>query len=292
MENYQVTNTPFWQHHPIACRNVVIRGVYANSMGPNNDGFDPDSCDGVLCEHVTFNTGDDCVAVKSGKNRDIGYGPAANHVIRYCVMNSGHGGVTLGSEGAAGIRDIYVHDLVMRNENWQANPLNIAVRIKTNMNRGGVIENIHVTDIGLPNGISLTPKFYTPLAGGLMDGKQVSTNQGGVFTIDCDYQPDKDPDRGRPPVVRNVSLSRVRVGAPPGAEAGCYQAFILLGPVASDFNGQGGPEIQPISSVSITDCDFGVPANHDQPWFLYNIRDLTLRGVSVGGRSHSGVLSA
>src|SRR5579859_572991 len=61
MENYQVTNTPFWQHHPIACRNVVIRGVYANSLGPNNDGFDPESCDGVLCEHVTFNTGDDCI---------------------------------------------------------------------------------------------------------------------------------------------------------------------------------------------------------------------------------------
>jgi polygalacturonase len=292
MENYQVTNTPFWQHHPIACRNVVIRGVYANSLGPNNDGFDPESCDGVLCENVTFNSGDDCIAIKSGKNRDVGYGPAANHVIRYCVMNSGHGGVTLGSEGAAGIRGIFVHDLVMRNENWQTNPLNIAIRIKTNMNRGGVIENVHVSDVALPNGVALTPKFYRPMPDGLMAGRSVSTNQGGVVTIDCDYQPDKDPLRARPPQVRDISIARIRVGLPPGAEAGCYQAFILLGPVASDFNGEGRPAIAPITGVTISDCDFGTPSNRADPWFVYNVRDLTLRAVTIDGQRCDRVLSA
>lgn len=292
MENYQVTNTPFWQHHPIACRNVVIKGVYANSLGPNNDGFDPESCDGVLCEQVTFNTGDDCIAIKSGKNRDTGYGPATNHVIRYCTMNSGHGGVTLGSEGAAGISNIYAHDLVMRNENWQTSPLNIAIRIKTNMNRGGVVENIHVSDIALPNGVSLSPKFYTPIAGGMMAGRSVSTNQGGVFTIDCDYQPDKDPQRTRSPVVRNISVSRIRVGSPPGAGSGCYQAFILLGPVASDYNGEGKPAIAPITGVTVSDCDFGTPANAGEPYFLYNVRGLTLRAVTIGGRRRDGRYSA
>ena len=54
MENYQTQNTPFWQHHPTDCRNVVIRKVTVNSIGPNNDGFDPDACDHVLCEDVVF----------------------------------------------------------------------------------------------------------------------------------------------------------------------------------------------------------------------------------------------
>ena len=67
LQGYQVMNTPFWQHHPIACRDTVIRDVYANSLGPNNDGFDPEACNYVLVEGVTFNTGDDCIAIKSGK---------------------------------------------------------------------------------------------------------------------------------------------------------------------------------------------------------------------------------
>ena len=52
MENYSTNNTPFWQHHPTDCKNVVIRGVTTNSIGPNNDGFDPDACNNVLCDNV------------------------------------------------------------------------------------------------------------------------------------------------------------------------------------------------------------------------------------------------
>ena len=57
----------------------------ADSIGPNNDGFDPDACDTVLCENVEFNTGDDCIAIKSGKNLDIQYGPSQNLVIQNCI---------------------------------------------------------------------------------------------------------------------------------------------------------------------------------------------------------------
>ena len=123
LQGYQVINTPFWQHHPIACRDVVIRNVYANSVGPNNDGFDPEACNYVLVDRVTFNTGDDCIAIKSGKDTDTEFGPAQNHVIRNCTMNSGHGGITLGSELAAGIRNIFAENLAMQNQNYATNPL-------------------------------------------------------------------------------------------------------------------------------------------------------------------------
>jgi polygalacturonase len=134
MADYQTQNTPFWQHHPTACTNVVLRGVTTDSIGPNNDGFDPDACTNVLVENCTFNTGDDCIAIKSGKDRDTEYGPATRHLIRDCTMNSGHGGITLGSEMGGGVEQIYATNLSMLNANWQTNPLNIAIRVKTNMN--------------------------------------------------------------------------------------------------------------------------------------------------------------
>ncbi|HXZ09054.1 MAG TPA: glycosyl hydrolase family 28 protein, partial [Paraburkholderia sp.] len=81
MENYHTQNTPFWQHHPTDCTNVVISGVFADSIGPNNDGFDPDACNYVLVQNVQFNTGDDCIAIKSGKCLDTQYGPVQNIVV-------------------------------------------------------------------------------------------------------------------------------------------------------------------------------------------------------------------
>ena len=68
LSGYQVNGSPFWLHHPVNCRNVHISKVNLDSLGPNSDGFDPESCDGVLVEGCTFNTGDDCIAIKSGKN--------------------------------------------------------------------------------------------------------------------------------------------------------------------------------------------------------------------------------
>ncbi|MBB3262336.1 polygalacturonase [Paraburkholderia sp. WP4_3_2] len=66
---------------------------------------------------MKFNTGDDCIAIKSGKANDTEYGPAQHHVIQNCTMNSGHGGLTLGSEMSAGVQNIYARNLSMLNEN-------------------------------------------------------------------------------------------------------------------------------------------------------------------------------
>ena len=103
MQGYQVINTPFWIHHPVDCRRVHFSKVRMESIGPNSDGFDPESCDTVLVDGCWFNTGDDCIAIKAGKNLDTNYGPTRNVVIQNSVMNSGHGAVTLGSEMSAGI---------------------------------------------------------------------------------------------------------------------------------------------------------------------------------------------
>ena len=295
LEGYQVTHTPFWQHHPVACRNLTIRKVYANSLGPNSDGFDPESCDGVLVESCQFDTGDDCIAIKAGKNLDTQYGPSQNIVIQKCTMHSGHGAVTLGSEMAGGIQKVYAQDLVFENKNWATNPLNIAIRLKTNMNRGGFLRYFYVRNVSIPNGVQTSPSFYATLPGSPIPNKSVAAAAGGVITFDCDYTPRADNVRIRPPEVHDVHISNVRVGnvrTKDGKQASSWQAFVILGPVASDYNGpMPRPEVLPVRDVTITDCDFGTPSNAEQPWYLYNVQGLRLKNVTIGGKKVDRVLS-
>jgi polygalacturonase len=295
LEGYQVTNTPFWQHHPVHCRNIVIRKVHANSAGPNSDGFDPEACDHVLVEGCTFDTGDDCIAIKAGKDQDTQFGPSQNIVIQDCIMHSGHGAVTLGSEMAGGIQNVYAQNLVFENMHWKTDPLNTAIRLKTNMNRGGYLRNFYVRNIKIPNGVQTTPSFYASLPGSPIASRTVATAAGAVVTFDCDYTPTADTVRTRPPMVHNVQISNVTVGnvEAKGKQVSCFQAIVILGPVASDYNGpQPMPTVFPVTGVSISDCDFGTPVSTEQPLYLYNVRDLKLSRVRVGGKEYNTTLSA
>ena len=295
LESYHVINTPFWQHHPVHCRNLVIRNVHAESLGPNSDGFDPEACDHVLVDRCTFDTGDDCIAIKAGKNRDTQFGPSQNIVIQGCTMQSGHGAVTLGSEMAGGIENVFARDLVFENKNWASNPLNTAIRLKTNMNRGGYLRHFYVKNVRIPNGVQISPSFYASLPGSPIASRTVATAAGAVVTFDCDYTPTADNIRVRPPEVSDVHISNVTVGniSKGGKSGSCYQAVVILGPVASDYNGpQPMPSVLPVRRVTIRDCDFGNPVNKDQPLYLYNVQNLKLENVTISGKRVDAALSA
>jgi polygalacturonase len=139
LEGFRIVNSPMWELNPVLCKNVTVRGIDIDSHGPNNDGCDPECCDGVLIAECTFSTGDDCIAVKAGRNRDgrrVNV-PCQNVLIRNCVMKDGHGGVSIGSEVSGGIRNILIENCQMSSPNLER-----ALRIKTNSYRGGTIENI------------------------------------------------------------------------------------------------------------------------------------------------------
>ena len=112
VEGVTVVNSPMYEVHPVLCRNVTVRDVTVSSHGPNNDGCNPESSADVLIDGCTFDTGDDCIAIKSGRNADGRRlaGPSENIVIRNCTMKDGHGGVTLGSECSGGIRNVYARN--------------------------------------------------------------------------------------------------------------------------------------------------------------------------------------
>lgn len=294
LQGYQVNQSPFWLHHPVNCSKLEIRGVHMDSMGPNSDGFDPESCNTVLVDACTFNSGDDCIAIKAGKNLDTQFGPTRDVVIQHCVMNSGHGGVTLGSEMSGGIQHVYAQDIEFRNANWATDPLNTAIRLKTNMNRGGFLRHFYVRNVTMPNGVNLKPQVYKPLPGSPIPPNTVGSSAGAVITFDCDYAPTADNVRTRPPVVEQVHISGVKVGHVDTKEGprSCYQAILLLGPVAFDYNGEKPAEILPIRDVTITDCDFGTPVNAAEPWFVYNVRNVKLANVRIAGKRVDTTLSA
>lgn len=161
VEGVTIKNSPMWIIHPVLCENVTIRNVKIISHGPNNDGCDPESCKNVLIEGCFFDTGDDCIAIKSGRDEDgrrVGEA-SENIIIRNCVMKDGHGGVVIGSEISGNVKNVFAEKCEMNSPN-----LDRALRIKSNSLRGGVVENVFMRDITIgevADAIVLIDMFYS-----------------------------------------------------------------------------------------------------------------------------------
>jgi len=146
IEGVKIRRSPMWELHPLLCTNVTVRGVNIVSHGPNNDGCDPESCNDVLIENSLFDTGDDCIAIKSGRDADgrrVGV-PAQNIVIRDCTMRDGHAGTAIGSEISGSCSNVFVEHCEMSSPN-----LVCALRLKSNAARGGVLQNIFMRDVNV-----------------------------------------------------------------------------------------------------------------------------------------------
>ena len=182
IENVTLKNSPFWVIHPVWVNHLTVRGVNISSHGPNSDGCDPESSKNVLIENCVFDTGDDCIAIKSGRNNDgrLWNRPSENIVVRNCKMKDGHGGIVVGSEITGGYRNLWIENCQM-----DSPELERVVRIKTNPCRGGVIENIFVRNI------------------------TVGQCKEAVLKINLDYEPREACKRDFPPIVRNVFVENV-----------------------------------------------------------------------------------
>lgn len=182
IEGVTFLRSPFWVIHPVFCNDLIVRGVTVVNDGPNGDGCDPESCKNVLIEDCVFDTGDDCIAIKSGRNEDGRKWnvPSENIVVRNCTMADGHGGVVIGSEISGGYRNLYVENCKMDSPN-----LDRVIRIKTSNARGGLIENIYVRNV------------------------EVGECKEAVLRINLDYEPNEVAKRGFTPEVRNVVLENV-----------------------------------------------------------------------------------
>jgi polygalacturonase len=186
IEGVKIRRSPMWELHPLLCTNVTVRGVNIISHGANNDGCDPESCRDVLIEHCLFDTGDDCIAIKSGRNNDgrrVGV-PSVNLIIRDCTMRDGHAGVAIGSEISGSCSNVFVENCEMSSPN-----LVCALRLKSNAVRGGVLQNIYMRDVNV----------------GLV--------KDSVLQIDFLYE--EGAKGGFRPVARNVVMENITVAQTP-----------------------------------------------------------------------------
>ena len=144
IEGVTLHNAPFWLLHPLLSKNIVVKGVTLDSHGPNNDGCDPESCENVLIEDCVFNTGDDCIAVKSGKNNDgrAWNVPSRNIIVRNCIMKDGHAAVAVGSEISGSCYNVWMEDCVVGSAGMDR-----PFRIKSNALRGGVVDGFYIRNV-------------------------------------------------------------------------------------------------------------------------------------------------
>ena len=193
IEDLTIVNSPMYEMHPVLCKNVTVRKVAVSSHGPNNDGCDPESSVDVLIDGCTFDTGDDCIAIKSGRNADGRrlHAPSENLIVQNCTMKDGHGGVTMGSECSGDIRNVFAQDCRMDSPN-----LDRVLRFKDNAMRGGVIEHVYM--------------------------RNVKCGQVATAAIEVDFAYEEGAQGPFTPVVRDVEVLNLEVGK-------CANAWLIRG---------------------------------------------------------------
>lgn len=146
LEGVTFRNSPAWNIHPYFCENLTVRDLFIQNdfSAQNGDGIDVESCKNVEIYHTTFQTGDDAICLKAGKDEEARSikGACENISIHDCVVYQAHGGFVIGSEMSRDVRNVIV-------ERCNFIGTDVGVRIKSCIGRGGVVEDIRVSDINM-----------------------------------------------------------------------------------------------------------------------------------------------
>jgi len=141
-------NSPAWNIHPLMCEDLTIRNITVRNpwYSQNGDGIDIESCKNSLLYDSSFDVGDDGICIKSGKDKEgrIRNKPTENLIIKNCIVYHGHGGVTVGSEMSGGVKNMHVSNCTFLGTD-------VGLRFKSNRGRGGIVENIYISNIEMMN---------------------------------------------------------------------------------------------------------------------------------------------
>ena len=272
-----VANSPSWHIHPFFSKQISVLNCFitAPKVSPNTDAIDPESCDGMNIIGCRFSVGDDCVAIKSGKfEMAMKYRtPADHHVIRNCLMDFGHGALTLGSELSAGIRNVEVTKCLFRGTDR-------GLRIKTRRGRGKdsvitnvLFDNIRMEKVLTPIVINMwynccDPDRYTEYVWSREHLKvDERTPHLGTFTF------------------RNMECTEAQVAA-------CYIDGLPESPIDR-------VEFENISVTFAEECAPGIPAMQNfaqnrcrTGLYLDNVKEISLKNVRVSGAEGEALQAA
>ena len=265
IEGITVTNSPSWTINPVRCENVNIRAVSVINPAdsPNTDGINPDSCRLVRISDCYVSVGDDCITIKSGTEHESieQAAPCRDIAITNCTLERGHGGVVIGSEMSGGVKNVVISNCVFIGTDR-------GIRIKSRRGRGGVIEDIRVSNL-IMDGVlcPFTMNLYYHI--GVRGDEMVS---------------DKNPrniDNGTPR-LRRIAFSHITAREVKHAAGFLY-----------------GLAEMPLEDISLTDisitiseeADAGYPEMADNiphmskaGFFIRNANHLRLENVEVNGQ--------
>lgn len=261
-------NSPSWTLHPYFSENLKFCNLQVQNPGnsPNTDGLDPESCKNVEITGVKFSLGDDCIAVKSGK---IYMGkkykkPSENICVRQCLMENGHGAVTIGSEMAGGVKNLVVEECLFRHTDR-------GLRIKTRRGRGkdAVIDGIIFRNLVMDH--VMTPFVINSFYCCDPDGKTEYVQSREPYPVD-----------ERTPLIRKMLFANIKA-------ENCHVA-------AAFFDGLPEQKIECIEMKNV-EISFAEEAKCDVPamsvgiepcskrgMFARNIKKLKLEKVSIIGQ--------
>jgi polygalacturonase len=212
IDGISIIDAPYWVIHPVLCNNVTVQNVSINSMNLNNDGCDPEACTNVLIQHCNFTTGDDGIAIKAGRDQDgwrIGQ-PTENVVIRNCIFSSKANGLCIGSEMSAGVKNIYMYNI-------QIKKCLSAIYFKSNLDRGGFIADVHVSDVQCDSVRSAFIRFENNYHGSRGGHYPTLFNNFIIQNVSCNYSGEVGiyavGVKGNP--LKNISLKKVMIKSTP-----------------------------------------------------------------------------
>lgn len=272
-------NSPAWNIHPLMIEDLIVRNVSVRNpwFSQNGDGLDVESCKNVLVENSSFDVGDDAICIKSGKDKDgrDRAVPCENIIIRNNIVYHGHGGVTVGSEMSSGVKNMHVSNCTFMGTD-------VGLRFKSNRGRGGVVENIFISDIFMTDIPSQAISFDL-----YYGGKSIAETleEGGTPVVNKSVPVDE-----KTPQFKNISMKNITI-------AGAAQAVFLQGLPEMNLENieitnlkakaDKGFTIVDANGIKITNASLEI--KNSAVFEVFNVKNMSVKNVDFNSTSPKAV---
>lgn len=272
-------NSPAWNLHPLLIEDLIVRNVTVRNpwFSQNGDGLDVESCKNVIIENSSFDVGDDAICIKSGKDKDgRDRGVACeNIIVKNNIVYHGHGGVTVGSEMSGGVKNLHVSNCTFMGTD-------VGLRFKSTRGRGGVVENIFISDIFMTDIPSQAISFDL-----YYGGKSIAeTLAEGGNTVSTKLVPVNEET----PQFKNISIKNITI-------KGAQQAVFLQGLPEMNLENieisniiakaEKGFSIIDANGIKISNAQLDIKAKN--AFEIYNTKNLSLKNMEFNAGSSNAI---
>ncbi|AXB58180.1 glycoside hydrolase family 28 protein [Flavobacterium fluviale] len=272
-------NSPAWNIHPLMIEDLIVRNITVRNpwFSQNGDGLDVESCKNVIIENSSFDVGDDAICIKSGKDkdgRDRGI-PCENIIVKNNIVYHGHGGVTVGSEMSGGVKNLHVSNCTFMGTD-------VGLRFKSTRGRGGIVENIYISDVFMTDIPSQAISFDL-----YYGGKSIAeTLAEGGNTVSTKAIPVNEET----PQFKNIVIKNITI-------KGAQQAVFLQGLPEMNLENieisnliakaQKGFSIIDANGIKITNAQLDIEAKN--AFEIYNTQNLSLKNIEFNSGSSNTI---